>query len=191
MHKMWGGFSTLQRPSQEEKERRRKYSEDKKRNSSTLMMPSKGKVGRAKTFRMERNNNDIMLSNGPTSLPASASMVEVLRHRAKSATRHGDNIYGGGGGDFSTQKRRKSKDRDHSAHGAFVSRLRFLDPYSGSSDQPPKLRWQDREPSSGYSSGGRGGHYGEAGGELPSSDNDNIYGVKFASMPQMSSSSKG
>ena len=58
-------------------------------------------MGRAKTFRVERNNNEVdfeenlmaavAAANGPTSLPVSASMVEVLRHRAKSASRVNDN----------------------------------------------------------------------------------------------------
>ena len=93
MHKMWS-FSTLQRPTQEEKERRRKYKEEKIRHANTLL--PKSKVGRAKTFRVERNNNDVdfeqnVMQHGPTSLPVSASMVEVLRHRAKSASRVNDN----------------------------------------------------------------------------------------------------
>ena len=194
MHKMWN-FSTLQRPTQEEKERRRKYREEKVRHANTLL--PKGKVGRAKTFRMERNNNevserdmydsgemrghDLYKAGGPTSLPISASMVEVLRHRAKSATRVSEVYHDG------TKKRHK--DRDHSVHGGFVSRLRFLDEAAAaSSENRQKLRWQDREPSSGYSSGGRGGHDPD----LTTSD-DNIYGVKFSSMPHTShqTSSKG
>ena len=181
MHKMWN-FSTLQRPTQEEKERRKKYREEKIRHANTLL--PKSKVGRAKTFRMERNNNEVETyepesrGGGPTSLPISASMVEVLRHRAKSATRMGGEVY------HDAKKRHKDRDRDHSAHGGFVSRLRFLDEAVGGG---PKLRWQDREPSSGYSSGGRGGHDPDLG-----TSDDNIYGVKFASMPHTSQpSSKG
>ena len=198
MHKMWS-FSTLQRPTQEEKERRRKYREEKIRQHASTLLP-KSKVGRAKTFR-ERNNNEIvdrsydghhdanMVNSGPTSLPVSASMVEVLRHRAKSASRVADQTgYEGpnaavmqatssGGG-----KRKGYKDRDHSAHTGFVSRLRFLDSSANAKpeNEPTKLRWQDREPSSGYSSGGRGGP-GDPGDQGTS--DDNIYGVKFASMP--------
>ena len=169
MQKMWN-FSTLQRPTQEEKERRRKYRQDKIHHANTLL--PKSKVGRAKTFR-ERNNNeeDFMhpeFDPGPASLPVSASMVEVLRHRAKSATRleHNNDL--------------KKRHREHSAHTGFVSRLRFLDPSGpGTTEvQTPKIRWQDREPSSGYSSGGRGGQdHGEG------TSDDNIYGLKFASMP--------
>lgn len=169
MHKMWS-FSTLQRPTQEEKERRRKYKEDKIRHANTLL--PKSKVGRAKTFR-ERNNNEIEESyfeNGPTSLPVSASMVEVLRHRAKSASRVADNYYGDG---VSTNKRKNKSSA--TTNTGFVSRLRFLDQHH----EPQKLRWQDREPSSGYSSGGRNGHADQE----PGTSDDNIYGVKFASMP--------
>ena len=194
MHKMWS-FSTLQRPTQEEKERRRKYREEKIRQHASTLLP-KSKVGRAKTFR-ERNNNEIVsnsyddniVNSGPTSLPVSASMVEVLRHRAKSASRIAEPGYegpnaaavmttsNGGGG-----KRKGYKDRDHSAHTGFVSRLRFLDSANNTKpeNEPTKLRWQDREPSSGYSSGGRGGP-GDPGDQGTS--DDNIYGVKFASMP--------
>ena len=78
---------------------------------------------------------------------------------------------------------RGHKDRDHSAHTGFVSRLRFLD---SNNEQPQKLRWQDREPSSGYSSGGRGGQDPD----LVNTSDDNIYGVKFASMPPEHSSSR-
>ena len=191
---MWN-FSTLQRPTQEEKERRRKYREEKIRQHASTLLP-KGKVGRAKTFR-ERNNNEldtydqnvsIHVNSGPTSLPVSASMVEVLRHRAKSASRVAD----GTGYDLNTtvaqsngnSKRKGYKDRDHSAHTGFVSRLRFLDSSANNvkaENEPTKLRWQDREPSSGYSSGGRGGGPGDPGDQGTS--DDNIYGVKFASMP--------
>ena len=211
MHKMWN-FSTLQRPTQEEKERRRKYREEKIRHANTLL--PKTKVGRAKTFRMERNNNEIEsyeaatasgghhggvtgdsggTRGGPTSLPISASMVEVLRHRAKSATRMGEMYHDA----MASSSKKRPKDRDHSAHGGFVSRLRFLDEAGGGggaggasagNTNGTKLRWQDREPSSGYSSGGRGGHDPD----LTTSD-DNIYGVKFSSMPHTShqTSSKG
>ena len=141
MHKMWN-FSTLQRPTQEEKERRRKYREEKVRHANTLL--PKTKVTRAKTFRMERNNNEIedyeaaaasgghgvtdngAARGGPTSLPISASMVEVLRHRAKSATRMGEMYH-----DAMASSKKRPKDRDHSAHGGFVSRLRFLDEAGG------------------------------------------------------------
>ena len=211
MHKMWN-FSTLQRPTQEEKERRRKYREEKIRHANTLL--PKTKVGRAKTFRMERNNNEVedydaaaaasgghgvtdngaARGHGPTSLPISASMVEVLRHRAKSATRMGEMYHDA----MASSSKKRPKDRDHSAHGGFVSRLRFLDEAGGGggagggasagNTNGTKLRWQDREPSSGYSSGGRGGHDPD----LTTSD-DNIYGVKFSSMPHTShqTSSKG
>ena len=40
---MWS-FSTLQRPTQEEKERRRKYREEKIRQHASTLLP-KGKVG--------------------------------------------------------------------------------------------------------------------------------------------------
>lgn len=179
MHKMWN-FSTLQRPTQEEKERRRKYRAEKIQHANTLL--PKSKVGRAKTFR-ERNNNEVSFEPnlGPTSLPVSASMVEVLRHRAKSASRVEKDYYDG----QSTVKRANKKDRDHSAHSGFVSRLRFLESSENQSQQ--RLRWQDREPSSGYSSGGRD-HRGQ---ELDPNSDDNIYGVKFASMPPEVSSRKG
>ena len=120
-------------------------------------------------------------------------MVEVLRHRAKSATRMGEMYH-----DAMASSKKRPKDRDHSAHGGFVSRLRFLDEAghggttgtgnAASGANGTKLRWQDREPSSGYSSGGRGGHDPD----LTTSD-DNIYGVKFSSMPHTShqTSSKG
>ena len=176
------------------------YREEKIRQHASTLLP-KGKVGRAKTFR-ERNNNELdsydqhinqaLVNSGPTSLPVSASMVEVLRHRAKSASRVAATsfdtpAYGAentvapssGGG-----KRNKGyKDRDHSAHTGFVSRLRFLDSSANAKteNEPTKLRWQDREPSSGYSSGGRGGPGGDPGDQGTS--DDNIYGVKFASMP--------
>lgn len=166
---MWS-FSTLQRPTQEEKERRRKYKEDKIRHANTLL--PKSKVGRAKTFR-ERNNNEIEDTygvmheqNGPTSLPVSASMVEVLRHRAKSASRV----------DYYDTNKRSNKNKSSANATGFVSRLRFLDQHHHH-DQPQKLRWQDREPSSGYSSGGRPAD------QEPGTSDDNIYGVKFASMP--------
>ena len=184
MHKMWN-FSTLQRPTQEEKERRRKYRAEKIQHANTLL--PKSKVGRAKTFR-ERNNNEVgfePLNMGPTSLPVSASMVEVLRHRAKSASRVEKADYY----DSNTVQKRGKKDRDHSAHSGFVSRLRFLEhpqePQQTTSTS--RLRWQDREPSSGYSSGGRDRGQDP---ELGNSD-DNIYGVKFASMPPEVSSRKG
>lgn len=181
MHKMWS-FSTLQRPTQEEKERRRKYNKDEKLRQVSTLLP-KSKVGRAKTFRMERNNNDVDFDNGPASLPVSASMVEVLRHRAKSASRHNTEDVFYTSNDYATStKRRGHKGRDSSAAAAFVSRLRFFD--NQPSEQPQKLRWQDREPSSGYSSGGgRGGHDPE----VVASSDDNMYGVKFASMPHISS----
>ncbi len=198
MHKMWN-FSTLQRPTQEEKERRRKYKEDKIRHANTLL--PKSKVGRAKTFR-ERNNNEFDYQYdqefgpedlGPVSLPVSASMVEVLRHRAKSSSRAptSDN-YNQSSTTTLNKKPQRSKDRDHSAHSGFVSRLRFLDSALGHDmgQSGPKLRWQDREPSSGYSSGGRGG---QDNGDQTTSD-DNIYGVKFSSMPPevfLTSSRKG
>ncbi|XP_059086658.1 uncharacterized protein LOC131883244 isoform X3 [Tigriopus californicus] len=81
MHKMWS-FSTLQRPTHEEKERKRRFREEQKRQAqskpgfpvSATLNPAKGKVGRAKTFRQEtsRTNDHI---------------IEALRFRAKSATR--------------------------------------------------------------------------------------------------------
>ena len=197
---MWN-FSTLQRPTSQEKERRRKYRDqlDKARSTSTLL--PKGKVGRAKTFR-EKNNNEIYFpeDSGPVSLPASASMIEVLRHRDKSATRYND-FYGIGEGPegphsmYPTMPNPKSKKfrgvERSGGGGGFVSRLRFLDSadqhqiqkYGGNS----KIRWQDREPSSGYSSGGR--HYDPE--ATTGSDNDNIYGLKFCSIPPMPSNSKG
>ena len=175
---MWN-FSTLQRPTQEEKERRRKYKQEKIQHANTLL--PKSKVGRAKTFR-ERNNNDVSFDHpdfdpqsGPTSLPVSASMVEVLRHRAKSASRV-EYLEGVQPQNTTLKKRGGYKERDHSAHTGFVSRLRFLDASEPNTSQ--KLRWQDREPSSGYSSGGRGGQDPDQG-----TSDDNIYGVKFASMP--------
>ena len=192
MHKMWN-FSTLQRPTQEEKERRRKYRAEKIQHANTLL--PKSKVGRAKTFR-ERNNNEVsfeQLNVGPTSLPVSASMVEVLRHRAKSASRVEKDYYIDGASSQNTVKRNSKKDRDHSAHSGFVSRLRFLETSENQSQQ--RLRWQDREPSSGYSSGGRDGPRGQNHSnnnqELDQNSDDNIYGVKFASMPPEVSSRKG
>ncbi len=199
MHKMWN-FSTLQRPTSEEKERRRKYRDhlEKARSTSTLL--PKGKVGRAKTFR-EKNNNEIYLpegSGGPLSLPASASMVEVLRHRAKSATRYADMF--GDDADLNNFESlgsmypvstlpnpKKNKNNFRGGNSQFVSRLRFMDqPQVASSSS--KIRWQDREPSSGYSSGGR--HYDPE--ATTGSDNDGIYGVKFCSIPPaMPSHSKG
>ena len=196
MHKMWS-FSTLQRPTQEEKERRRKYREEKIRQHASTLLP-KGKVGRAKTFR-ERNNNELdsydqhlnqaLVNSGPTSLPVSASMVEVLRHRAKSASRVADTsayepqTVGSAVASSGGKRNKGYKDRDHSAHTGFVSRLRFLDSSASNAkaeNEPSKLRWQDREPSSGYSSGGRGVP-GDPG--VVDTSDDNIYGVKFASMP--------
>ena len=113
-----------------------------KSSAAILRENGKSKVGRAKTFRHANERNglgpDSILSHQPS------SMVELLRHRAKSATREmlrsGDT--------FENNNSTKSR-RDHSASGGFVSRLRFLD-----TGEPQRLRWQDREPSSGYSSGG-------------------------------------
>ena len=84
------------------------------------------------------NNNNVdfeqnVMQHGPTLLPVSASMVEVLRHHAKSASQVNDNemINSSAAVNGSRQPlrghHRGHKDRYHSAHTGFILRLRFLD----------------------------------------------------------------
>lgn len=165
MHKMWN-FSTLQRPTQEEKERRRRYREEqliRERQSESSFYPKVKKLGRAKTFRHSAGNilsqNEEMTDINDNeydrkfdhmllqSLPGhvQGSFVDALRQRAKSASRVTEDIYS------------QSRKREQSV-GGFVSRLRFLDSEAPQPTSPTKLRWHDRENggnSSGYSSGGR------------------------------------
>ena len=75
---MWS-FSTLQRPTQEEKERKRRYREEQKRQQ-------KNRIARAKTFRhLEGSNNSGYFNYSGTN--ESPSILDALRYRAKSASR--------------------------------------------------------------------------------------------------------
>ena len=172
MNKMWH-FSTLQRPTQEEKERKRRYREELKRQEQK----AKGRnVGRAKTFRQERQP----LSAAPTS---SGNIMDALKYRAKSASRvdQNDNIM-----NFGIAAARR---REHSANAA--ARLRFMDNEDYHVGREPrgqprenKLRWFDRdEPltSSGYSSGGGGdrGRFGRYEDNRELSDDVDAFDVGY------------
>ena len=175
MQKMWS-FSTLQRPTQEEKERRRRW-----RNENGHIPPDvkatdssrTKKILRAKTFRHHQSNDGLLdyndnLDNILASLPqnqtpSNNSFVEALRHRAKSTSRVND-YYDG------PTSRGGHKPRREQSIGGFVSRLRFLD--NDNTDHhhqsSKKALWQQQQQqpdsrvisgeggnSSGYSSGGR------------------------------------
>ena len=118
MHKIWT-FSTLQRPTQEEKERRRRYREEqllRERQHAALINDKK--VNRAKTFlhkgspgshgggnNSSSSNNDggldyndneygmldsSLMDSLPSEVGSSANFIEALRHRARSASRIND-----------------------------------------------------------------------------------------------------
>ena len=152
MHKMWT-FSTLQRPTQEEKERKRRFREEQRRLEAKK---GRERVGRAKTFRH--------LEERPFG-SGDSSILEALKFRAKSATRertdYNDNLV--------------SKRREQSV--VATSRLRFLDHRGDDSprEMNSRLRWEEPMTSSGYSSGGGGGggnniYAGYWGSKLDTSD---------------------
>jgi len=118
MHKIWT-FSTLQRPTQEEKERRRRYREEQLlRERQHAALVNDKKVNRAKTFlhkgspgshgggnNSSSSNNDggldyndneygrldsTLMDSLPSEVGSSANFIEALRHRARSASRIND-----------------------------------------------------------------------------------------------------
>ena len=120
MHKIWT-FSTLQRPTQEEKERRRRYREEQiLRERQHAALVNEKKVNRAKTFlhkgspgshggggnNSSSSNNDggldyndneygrldsSLMESLPSEVGTSANFIEALRHRARSASRITEN----------------------------------------------------------------------------------------------------
>ena len=118
MHKIWT-FSTLQRPTQEEKERRRRYREEQiLRERQHAALVNEKKVNRAKTFlhkgspgshgggnNSSSSNNDggldyndneygrwdsSLMDSLPSQVGSSSNFIEALRHRARSVTRLND-----------------------------------------------------------------------------------------------------
>ena len=154
MKKMWS-FSTLQRPTQEEKERKRRYREEQRKldrsYSTTNRNNTTSRVGRAKTFRQFEQERHFANSYGSDT----SNILEALKYRAKSATRGRDQNE-----NYISMRRRDqslgSRYRDPSVGTKSrnvsieaTSRLRFLDKANNemsSSAQPNgRLRWFDRD----------------------------------------------
>ena len=151
MQKMWS-FSTLQRPTQEEKERRRRW-RNENGGPDVKPDPRTKKILRAKTFRHQssdqvdyNDNLDNILSSLPQNPMQSNNFVEALRHRAKSTSRVSDFHHYDG--------HVPHKPRREQSIGGFVSRLRFLD--NEQDHQSKKAVWQDR---SGSGEGGNSSGY--------------------------------
>ena len=177
MRKIWN-FSTLQRPTQEEKERKRRFLEDQQRQQAEHGQLLR--VGRAKTFRhlvaapgsaVRPPHPHEVAANFPVS-PANVLVSDAHRHRAKSASRalekrrdqlrqHRET------GEIYNRRYRKQNWQEE-AHSAGSSRLRFLES-DVIADEERRLREpmedkdyyvQDFSHSSGYSSGGKNDYYG-------------------------------
>ena len=175
MQKVWN-FSTLQRPTQEEKERRRKFRDfpggmlddypslqptspqmshlHHQPPAPAAVPPTttkkSSKVGRSKTFRYPSSSESNLLA--AHAAHQQQQLLMLMEHHQRTL-----------------QKKNRSKSANRNENNRFVSRLRFLDHGGVGVEASSKLRWQDREPfhnnnnSSGYSSGGQ-------------SKDENIYG---------------
>ena len=101
---MWS-FSTLQRPTQEEKERKRRFREEQKRQQ-------KSRIARAKTFRHleDKYNSGYFNYNSNNEV----SLMDALRYRAKSASRAerggtNEDYYGYSSGNRTINPRRREQ----------------------------------------------------------------------------------
>ena len=167
MHRKMFSFSTLQRPTQEEKERKRRFREEQRRAvfngiNSTSTLPSNksaasGRVGRAMTFRdMEDKYYGGFGGH---------SLIEALRIRARSANArynpdHNENYL-----HHSLQPQSNLNSNSRRREQSAGSRLRFLADEDQETSSSRLLRWNNNKASednmqnsSGYSSGGGGGN---------------------------------